>query len=65
MNFEEFRADAVKRISELEAENEALKKLADNNDSENATNLLDFYWRCGNENAINYICNQLKIDFNA
>ncbi len=44
---------------------QVLKKLADNNDSENATNLLDFYWRCGNENAINYICSQLKIDFNA
>lgn len=27
MNFEEFRADAAKRLSELEAENEALKKL--------------------------------------
>lgn len=42
-----------------------LKKLADNNDSENATSLMDFYWRSGNENAINYICSQLKIDLNA
>lgn len=28
MNFEEFRADATKRISELEVENMALKKLS-------------------------------------
>ena len=31
---------------------QVLKKLADNNDSENATCITDFYWRCGNENAI-------------
>ena len=48
---------------------QVLKKLADNNDndndSENATCITDFYWHCGNENAINYICSQLKINFNA
>lgn len=30
-------------------------------DSRNASDLNDFHWRCGNGNAINYICHKLGI----
>ena len=39
-----------------------LKDLSWSQDERKATDVKDFYWRCGNANAINYICSRLGIE---
>ena len=43
--------------------NEILKKLESNSaDQTKAKNVYDFYWRCGNANAVNYIRYKLGME---
>ena len=39
--------------------------LQDSADSNKATDKNDLYWRFGNANAVNYICNKVGVDFTA
>lgn len=39
-----------------------LGNLSDSQDESKATDVKDFYWRCGNANAINYICSRLGLE---
>jgi hypothetical protein len=39
-----------------------LKDLSWSQDERKATSVNDFYWRCGNANAINYICSRLGLE---
>lgn len=38
-----------------------IESLNDSQDTGEATDINDLYWRCGNGNAINYICYKLGI----
>lgn len=39
-----------------------LKDLSWSQDERKARDVKDLYWRCGNANAINYICHQLGFE---
>lgn len=39
-----------------------LSNLNDSQDESKAIDVKDFHWRCGNANAINYICRKLNMD---
>jgi hypothetical protein len=39
-----------------------LGNLSDSQDEGKAIDVNDFYWRCGNANAINYICSRLGLE---